>query len=145
MVKRTEPFTVVVDVGKFPAEKIKELCDKAHVNMEQVLCYCTAVRAEEVAAAILGGAQSPQEISSQTGIRTGCSIECMQPILRMLEAAGIPLKPAVADGWQLYGRTTTAWELSPELIKKYSSRGFYFDEDKKLLNRIVAADRQGGN
>ncbi|QQO10943.1 (2Fe-2S)-binding protein [Breznakiella homolactica] len=144
MVKRDEPFTVGVDVSKFPAAEIKALCDKAHFNVEQVLCYCTAVRADEVAAAILGGAKTPEEISSQTGIRTGCSIECMQTILRLMEAAGLKHEP-IAGGWQLYGKTITAWELTPELKKKYSSRGFYFDEDKALLDRVVSTNTKEGN
>ena len=143
MIRRTDPFTVGVDVSKFPAIKIKELCDKAHFNVEQVLCYCTGVRAEEVAAAILDGAKTPEEISSRTGIRTGCTIECIQTILRILEAAGIRPEPPIADGWQWYGQTVTAWTLDPQMDKKYSSRGFYFDEDKKLLNRITAAQLQG--
>jgi bacterioferritin-associated ferredoxin len=53
------------------------------LQSEQVLCYCTGTRAEEVAAAILGGADTPEKISSQTGIRTGCTIECIQTILRL--------------------------------------------------------------
>ena len=144
MVKREEPFMVGVDVSKFPVEKIKALCDKAHLNMEQGLCYCTGVRAEEVAAAILDGAKTPEEISSRTGIRTGCSIECIQPILRLLEAAGIKPTPPVEGGFQWYGQTVTAWTLKPELEAKYSSRGFYFNADKKLMDSIVAAELQGG-
>ena len=145
MVKRAEPFTVGVDVGKFPVEKIREICDKARFNTEQVLCYCTGVRAEEVAAAILDGAKTPEEISSRTGIRTGCTIECIQTILRLLEAAGIKPTPPLADGWQWYGQTVTAWTLNPETDKKHSGRGFYFNADKDLLDRIAAAERQGGN
>ena len=89
MVKREEPFTVGVDVSRFDGAKILALCEKAHFHPQQVLCYCVGVRAEEVAAAILDGADTPEEISSRTGIRTGCTIECIQPILRLLEAAGI--------------------------------------------------------
>ena len=89
MVKRSEVKTVGVDVSKFDPQKIKDLCLKAHFNPEQVLCYCVGVRAEEVAAAILDGCKTPDEISLATGIRTGCTIECIQPILRLLTAAGI--------------------------------------------------------
>ncbi len=139
MVKRAEPFTVGVDVSRFDPGEIKELCAKAHFNPEQVLCYCVSVRAEEVAAAILEGCDTPDKISSRTGIRTGCSIECIQPILRLLAAAGIPLKPDL-NGWQWYGQTVTAWTLPQEVKNKYGSRGFYFEEDKALLEQIAAID-----
>lgn len=146
MVKREKPFTVGVDVSRFDAEAIRELCEKAHFNPEQVLCYCVGVRAEEVAAAILDGADTPDKISSRTGIRTGCTIECIQPILRLLEAAGKPLKPD-ASGWQWYGETVTAWTLPDAVKDKYDSHGFYFDEDRKLLDQIAASgdDLEGGN
>ncbi|ABB14277.1 (2Fe-2S)-binding protein [Carboxydothermus hydrogenoformans] len=137
MVKREEPFTVYVDPSTVDAEKIEELCKKARLHPEQIICYCTATRAEEVAAAILKGAKSPEEISLQTGVRTGCKVECIEPILRLLEAAGItPEKP---EGYQWYGRTPTVWEIPESVKEKYSSRGFYFDEDIKLLDKVLAA------
>ncbi|NLN98398.1 MAG: 4Fe-4S binding protein [Eubacteriaceae bacterium] len=136
MVKREEPFTVKVDVKQFPKEAIDEICRKAHVNPEQVLCYCVGTRAEEVAAALLSGAKTPEEVSSMTGMRTGCTIECIQPMLRMVEAAGNKLQP-IEGGHQWYGKTITAWELSDEVKDKYKSKGFFFDEDKELLDQIV--------
>ena len=50
MVERDDPFDVGVDVSKVDYSKIRALCEKAHVNPEQVLCYCVGVRAEEAAA-----------------------------------------------------------------------------------------------
>lgn len=138
MVEREEPFEVGVDVSKFDPAQIRALCEKAHLNPEQVLCYCVGVRAEEAAAAILGGADTPEEVSRQTGMRTGCTIECIQPLLRLIEAAGHELHPD-PDGYQWYGRTATAWDLPEEVIEKYNSRGFYFREDKELLEEIIAA------
>jgi Fe-S-cluster-containing hydrogenase component 2 len=141
MVKREKPFDIGVDASKYDPDQIRALCEKAHFNPEQVLCYCVGVRAEEVAAAILGGAKTPEEISSRTGIRTGCTIECIQTILRLLTAAGIEYKPD-PKGWQWYGETVTAWTM-PEAVKaKYNSRGFYFDDDRKLLDKV--AEKKGG-
>lgn len=142
MVKREKPFTIGVDVSKHDRKTIRELCEKAHLNPEQILCYCVGVRAEEVAAAILEGARTPEEISSRTGIRTGCTIECVQPLLRMIDAAGIELR-RVAGGWQWYGITPTAWTLPEETVEKYNKRGFYFKEDKELLDRVVHTRLEG--
>lgn len=136
MVEREEPFEVGVDVSKFDYEKIRTLCEKAHLNPEQVVCYCVGTRAEEIAAALLAGATTPEEVSAMTGARTGCTIECIQPVLRLIQAAGNELHPN-PDGWQWYGVTVTAWDIPEEVKEKYNSRGFYFDEDRELLDKIV--------
>lgn len=141
MIEREDPFEVGVDVSKFDKGEIRALCEKARLNPEQVLCYCVGVRAEEAAAAILDGADTPEEVSRRTGIRTGCTIECIQPILRLLEAAGHELQPD-PNGWQWYGRTATVWDISQEVIDKYNARGFYFKEDKALLEEIIAANKE---
>jgi len=141
MVKREVPLEIGVDVSKFDPDQIRAMCEKANLNPEQVLCYCVGVRADEVAAALLSGARTPEEVSSMTGMRTGCTVECIQPLLRMVEAAGFELVPN-KGGWQWYGTTVTAWNLPEEVKKKYNSRGFYFEEDKQLLDRIVHTNRK---
>ena len=143
MVKREEPYDVGVDPSKFDQDAIRDLCAKAHFNPEQILCYCVGTRAEEVAACLLDGATTPEEVSARTGMRTGCTIECIQPLLRMVQAAGNELHPN-PNGFQWYGPTVTAWTIPEEVKKKYNSRGFYFDEDRKLLDSIAAIDTEEG-
>lgn len=141
MTEREEPMIVGVDVTQFDQAKILDICVKAKFHPEQIICYCTATRAEEVAAAILQGAKTPEELSYLTGVRTGCSVECIQPLLRLLDAAGIkPQRPK--GGWQWYGKTPTVWDIPDEVKEKYGRRGFYFDEDIKLLDRVVNAALQ---
>lgn len=142
MVKREQPVVVKVDVSSVDYALIDDLCRKAKFNPEQLICYCTATRAEEIAAAIILGADSPEKLSLLTGARTGCKVECIQPLLRLLEAAGVKPQPP-EGGWQWYGKTVTVWDISEEVKQKYASRGFYFDEDIKLLDRVVAAPLQG--
>jgi len=136
MVKREQPFDVQVDVGRHDPELLRAMCEKAHFNPQQVLCYCVGTRAEEVAAAILEGAVTPEAVSSRTGMRTGCTIECIQPLLRMLSANGCRPEPD-PKGWRWYGETVTAWTIPEEVKAKYGSRGFYFDEDRALLDKIA--------
>jgi ferredoxin len=133
---RREPYTIGVSVKDVDREEIYELCEKAHLNPDQVVCFCTVTRAEEIAAAILKGARTPEAVSSMTGARTGCKVECIQPILRLLEAAGAPLDSSHRNGWQVYGRTITAWEIPQEVKARYASRGFYFDSDLELLKQV---------
>lgn len=137
MRKLEKPYTVSVDMSDLDYREISALCRKAKMNPEQLVCYCTATRAEEVAAAILKGAQSPEAISRATGIRMGCKVECIQPVLRLIEAAGITPEPA--PGYQWYGLTPTIWDISDEVKAKYNQRGFYFDEDIRVLEKVVAA------
>jgi len=136
MVKRDNPLVVGVDVSQYDPEKIREICLDAHINPEQILCYCVGVRADEVAAAILAGAKTPEEISLVTGIRTGCSIECVQSLLRLAVAGGLELKRDEKK-WQWYGTTVTAWTMPEAVKERYQSRGFYFNEDLELLDEVA--------
>lgn len=141
MVKLAEPYTVTVDISDVDYEQIAGLCHKARLNPEQIICYCTTTRAEEVAGAILKGARTPEELSRDTGIRMGCKVECIQPVLRLLKAAGID--PERPNGYQWYGLTPTIWDIPEDVKAKYNSRGFYFEEDIKLLNKVVNAKPEG--
>ncbi len=135
MARREDPFVVGVDVATVDAAKVRELCRKARFNPEQIICYCTETRAEEIAAAILKGAKNPAEIGALTGAGSGCGVECNQPMLRFLEAAGID--PGPAKGTQWYGRTSTVWEIPKDMAERAAYHKFHFQDDRHLLNRIV--------
>lgn len=142
MTQRAEPFVMATNMADVDRARVNELCRKAHFHPEQLICFCTGTRADEIAAAVLLGARTPEDVSHRTGVRTGCTVICHQPILRILEAAGIrPVPPK--GGWQWYGRTATAWDLSEETKKKYEGRGFYFDADIELMTRAAAAPSEG--
>jgi len=131
-----EPYPLKTDVGQLDYKEIEALCRKAHFHPKQVVCYCSASRAEELAAAILAGAKTPDAVVLATGIGAGCGIECNQPIQRFLEAAG--LRPErKKESFQWYGRTITVWEVSPEV--KAHHPVFRFVEDRQLMDRIVEA------
>src|ERR1700730_3233626 len=123
-----ETRTIGVDVSQFDANKINQICYDAHFHPEQVVCYCTGTRAEEVAAAILQGADTPDKISQATGLRTGCTVECMQPAFRLLKSIGLELQPPEGR-YQWYGGTPTIWDIPDSVKEKYAKRGFYFDAD----------------
>jgi NAD-dependent dihydropyrimidine dehydrogenase PreA subunit/bacterioferritin-associated ferredoxin len=133
-----------VDPNLVDRRMITDLCLKARLHPEQVLCFCTGTRAEEVAAAIIQGASSPEEVSREVGARTGCKVECFQPILRLLVAAGKDPKP-VEGGWQWYGLTPTIWDIPESVVAKYSSRGFYFEEDRALFKKLLETKTEGGD
>lgn len=131
-----DPYTLSTDVSTFDYEQITQLCRKARFHPKQVVCYCTASRAEELAAAVLGGASSPDEVVRATGIGAGCGIECNQPILRFLEAAGKTFERRKGS-YQWYGRTATAWDVPEDIRNKYPV--FRFDGDREMFEKIVNA------
>jgi Pyruvate/2-oxoacid:ferredoxin oxidoreductase delta subunit/bacterioferritin-associated ferredoxin len=131
-----EPRIIKTDVSKVDYERVKEICIKAGHHPKEIICFCTGTRAEEVAAAVILGARTPEDISRMTGVRTGCRVECIQPILRILKAAGIEPKPKPGrHAW--YGITPTIFEIPKEVKEKYSSRGFYFKNDEELFKKIL--------
>jgi Pyruvate/2-oxoacid:ferredoxin oxidoreductase delta subunit len=71
MVKRDQPLRVGVDVNTVNYAEVVALCAKAGLHPEEHICYCIGTRADEVAAAIIKGARTPEEVSLTTGARTG--------------------------------------------------------------------------
>jgi ferredoxin/bacterioferritin-associated ferredoxin len=138
--KLETPRTVSVSTEDVPTQELEALCRKAGFHPSQIICYCSATRAEEIGAAIMKGAESPEELSRLTGIRGGCSVECIQPMLRLLQAAGITPTPP-KDGWQWYGLTPTLADIPESIKAKYRSRGFCFDEDQKLFDSVINSER----
>jgi Pyruvate/2-oxoacid:ferredoxin oxidoreductase delta subunit/bacterioferritin-associated ferredoxin len=136
MVELDSPRTLMVDCAGLSIERIAGICKKARIHPEQIICFCTETRAEEVVAAVLKGAKSPEDVSRMVGVRTGCKTECIEPVLRLLCAAGITPTP-VEKGWQWYGKTPTLWDIPEKVMHKYSKKGFYFYEDMKLLDAVV--------
>ncbi|MEM0054436.1 MAG: 4Fe-4S binding protein [Nitrososphaeria archaeon] len=138
IIKRDDPFIAYVEIDESLKEKVDILCRNSNLHPEQVVCYCTATRAEEIAAAILKGAKSPEDVSFMTGARTGCKVECIEPILRLFNAAGIePQKQE--GGWQWYGLTKSVWDIPQEIKNKYEGRGFYFEKDEELFKKVVSS------
>ena len=131
-----EPYVLGTDVSKFDYRKITELCRKARFHPKQLVCYCTASRAEELAAAIMAGVRTPDALVLATGVGAGCGIECNQPIMRFLEAAGLVFERP-KTGYQWYGRTATAWDVPEEIRSAYPV--FRFDGDRELFERIINA------
>jgi bacterioferritin-associated ferredoxin len=113
-------------------DEIREICYKAHMYPDQVVCYCQRIQAKEIVAAILAGARTPEEVSQRTGARTGCGVLCITGVLRTLRAAGIHL--GTAPGWQWYDLATTIWNIPAEGVKKYPA--YNIEEDLRTINSM---------
>ncbi len=130
------PVVVRVEIAKSDPRTVNDLCRRANLHPKSIVCFCTTTRAEEISAAILQGARTPEEISLRTGARTGCSVLCIQPIFRLLEAARLPFQePASADVW--YRTIPNIWEISQEIKDKYDKTGFRFGEDLQFFEKLI--------
>ncbi len=132
LVPRSEPLKLGVNPDAVDQQQLVELCAKAHLHPHQWLCLCTATRVRDGAAAVLMGAKTPEEVALMTGIRSGCTVYCLQTSLRLLKAHGVEIKPP--QGYRWYNSTQTCWDVPDEVIKKYP--GHFLEEDKKVFRKI---------
>ena len=132
MQARNAPLTYGVDWTLADPKEVTRLCRTAHMHPEQIICFCRQTMSREVAAAILLGHRTPEELSIATGIRTGCGVLCITSVLRLLKAAGI--EDLKAPGWQWYGTYATIWDLPPEAFEKYPE--YFLKEDLEAANEL---------
>lgn len=133
MKERTEPKELYIDPKEFDQKQISDICEKANMTPEVLVCGCHDITAAETAAAILKGAKTPTDITRMTGARTGCKSMCIQPILRLLKGAGVEVPKS--KGWQWYEITPAIYEVPDATIEKYQV--FRMRDDVELVNRIL--------
>jgi len=133
MVPREVPMILGVDPKEVDESLVTELCIKAHLHPHQWLCLCTATRVREGASAVLMGATTPEQVALMTGTRSGCTVYCLQPTLRLLKAQGVKVVQP-KKGYRWYDTTQTCWDVSEEIIRKYP--GHFLEEDKKVFRKV---------
>ena len=117
MVSRSEPLLLTVDPSSVDQDQLRELCRRAHLDPEDIICPCTSTKASEVAAAILKGAETPDDVSAVTGIRTACGMWCMALIQELLRAYGLQTPPP--RGFRWYPVKAALWNIPDDVIRKY--------------------------
>lgn len=132
--ERCTPLQVGLDASAIAGDgQVAEICNKAHMFPDQVICYCHRIQAKEIAAAIISGAATPEDVARVTGARTGCGVLCITGVIRLLKAAGVELKQA--PGYQWYGKMATIWEIPPKVMEKYGKQ-YYLAEDQKKMSEL---------
>ena len=129
MVLRAEPVLLTTSVEDVDPAALDDLCTRAHLFSGRPICPCNGTPAGEVAAAILKGARSLEEIILMTGVAAGCGIYCMAAILRLVHASGIDMRPPKGQRW--YDITSSLWNISDDVVR--SNPGYYLEEDKATL------------
>ena len=132
LVPREKPLLLGVDMSDVDEAQIDAMCRKANLHPQQWLCLCTATRVREGAAAILKGARTLEEVALATGTRSGCTIYCLQPTLRLLKAHGV--KVVQPEGYRWYDTSQTCWDVPEDVIRRYP--GHFLEEDKDVFRKI---------
>ena len=125
-----------VDHTEVDQTQLRDLCRRVNLDPEDPICLCTLTQAKEVAAAILKGAASPEEVTRMTGIRTSCAMWCMAPVLRMLQAHGLELKPP--KGYKWYNVNPALWDIPEEIAARYPE--YRIKEDLEAFDHDGAMD-----
>jgi bacterioferritin-associated ferredoxin/NAD-dependent dihydropyrimidine dehydrogenase PreA subunit len=137
-----ESYTVRVEVEDRIKEQVRDICVRAKMHPESIVCFCTSTRAMEIAAAIVKGAKTPEDVSKMTGARTGCGVLCIQPIFRLMQAAGRELGVSPQSHvW--YHTVPTLWEIPSHVVEECEGRGFRFEEDKAYYEELIREERVG--
>ena len=129
MVRRPEPVILTTSSEDVDQTALKDLCNNAHFYPDQPVCPCNGTQVKEIAAAILKGAESLDQVILATGAASGCGIYCMTAILRLLHAAGVNFTPPKGQQW--YDVTSSLWNIPDEIVGRHP--GYYLEEDKKYL------------
>jgi ferredoxin len=137
LVARSEPLTVSANIDAVDEVAVDELCSRAGLFPEQMICACTMTPVKEAAAAILQGARTPEDLSVMTGVRTGCGIYCMGALQRLLNASGIELKPPANQRW--YKQCLSMWDIPKDVAQR--NPHYFIEEDQK----IYTDKTRGGN
>ncbi len=133
MIPRKEPRLLAVNADEVSQTALAALCDKAHLDPEDMICVCTFTQAKEAATAVLKGAKTPEEVTAMTGIRSACGMWCMAPILRLLQAHGLEL-PA-SDGYRWYNIAPEIWTVPGNVDQMYPE--YRLAEDRKMYGEGV--------
>jgi Fe-S-cluster-containing hydrogenase component 2 len=129
MLPRPQPVLLKVDPSDVDPGQLRELCRKAHLDPDDVICPCTATTAGEVGAAVLKGAQTPEDVSIMTGVRTACGMWCMALVQELLRAHGLKTTPPKGYNW--YEVDTALWNVPDGVVRKYPE--YRLDEARRLF------------
>lgn len=127
IVARQQSLALGVDPAGVDPAGVRDLCARAHLDPDERICVCMDIRAKEVAAAVLEGARSPEEVSRMTGVRTSCGMWCMAPVQRLLQAKGRVLESQ--KGYRWLPIETGLWNLPDEVASKYPE--YSLEEDRE--------------
>lgn len=117
-----DPQVLTVPEADYDQPAVDDLCAKARLTPDAIVCICTQTTAAEISAAIVNGVHEPEELCLATGVRAKCGMWCVAPTMRLLQAHGVTIERSPKDQ-RLYtdgsGTEIAIWTISDEVAEKY--------------------------
>jgi Fe-S-cluster-containing hydrogenase component 2 len=85
-VERDEPVKVGTSARKADPQALGALCEAAGLDPNQMACLCSSTKVKELAAAVLAGARTFEQLALASGSASGCLLYCSVPMRRVLRA-----------------------------------------------------------
>jgi ferredoxin len=117
--ERDEPMLVQTEVEPALEADVAGLCRSAGLDPELSVCLCSQTQAQEVAAAVLGGAATFTDLALATGAQSGCLLYCSVPMRRLLTAYLGHEPDEGASKLRRYPPAQGVLELSAEVAARY--------------------------
>jgi len=81
-----EHRVVTTKARDFDPAEVNGLCQRAGLEPDQMACLCSSTKVKELAAAVIAGAETYEQLALATGAASGCLLYCSVPMRRMLTA-----------------------------------------------------------
>jgi ferredoxin len=131
--ERAEPIRFGTDVDSVDPAAITALCVKADLLPDGLACCCTMTFNKEVAAAVLNGARTMEDVALATGTQSGCLMYCFVTIYKLLEARyGECPPPPHKHKW--YGPVHSLFDIPESAAHRYPK--FQILEEQRKVREI---------
>jgi len=136
--KREMPLLVGTDPKSVPETDILDLCHRAEIDPDKMVCPCSMTGAREVAAAILSGAHTMEDVALNTGVQSGCLMYCFAPTHRLLKTF-MGVAPTPSSKNKFYDTSYVPSDIPAGVAEKYPQ--FYIAEEIQALAAEAAAQK----
>jgi ferredoxin len=116
-----------LDTSELDEDAIKDMCRAADMMPTHLVCPCNNSLAQELAAAILQGADTFEKLSLRTGVQSGCLMYCSVGVRRLLIAGTGEAK--TTSKVRRYDSDQSLLDINPELDALYPTYGVRVEQE----------------
>jgi ferredoxin len=116
-----------LDTSEVDEDAIKDMCRAADMMPTHLVCPCNNTTAQELAAAILQGADTFEKLSLCNGVQSGCLMYCSVGLRRMLIAGTGEAKST--SKVRRYDSDQSLLDINPELDALYPNYGVRVEQE----------------
>jgi Fe-S-cluster-containing hydrogenase component 2 len=125
---RSEPLKFGIDPTSVDQVALGTLLDKANLDPDSVACTCSSTTNKEIAASIINGAKTMEEVALMSGAQSGCLMYCFAPIHRLLKTQyGEVPESTTKNKW--YGISHHLMDVTEDVARRYPE--FYILEEQQ--------------